>query len=219
MSIKNTILDGTGSGLEAKVKTTRISNEQALCVNIAGISAGVELPATTAVGGNQYSAFLTLNNDGTTSNAGVNGSVTPQVFSIKAIEDYDIIITELVITGADGGIKINNFLGLSTALTNGCNLVIKTDNTYLTTRNFKTTTDFAVYASLGGFDLFSEAAGDLAKTIRQYNNPSIVLRAIGTFGIGDSLQDIITFTVNDNLTAVTQLTIQARGFYSPAGVL
>ena len=72
-----------------------------------------------------YVDDLTLNNDGVTTDMKVDGSVTTQEFSVNADSEFDIFINwvsffiaaELVVT------DLGEFGGITTPLTNGCQLI------------------------------------------------------------------------------------------------
>jgi hypothetical protein len=67
-----------------------------------------------------YRQFLTLNGDGTTSDMLVDGSTTPQLFTIPGEADNDIYITSLsFIIAGDGIVLGDDFAGSGAALTNG----------------------------------------------------------------------------------------------------
>lgn len=75
-----------------------------------------------------YRRFLTLNNDGTTTEMTVDGSVTSQLFSVNAEPNKDIFITSLSIIIIGTGIALgNDFAGSGASLTNGCRLFYKDD--------------------------------------------------------------------------------------------
>lgn len=76
-----------------------------------------------------YRQFLTLNGDGTTSDMLVDGSTTPQLFTIPGKPNNDIYITSLsfVIAG-DGLVLGNDFAGSGSPLTNGCRLYYEDSN-------------------------------------------------------------------------------------------
>ena len=70
-----------------------------------------------------FRQFLTLNGDGTTTDMLVDGSTTPQIFSIDGIARADIYITSLsFIIAGDGIVLGDDFAGSGAALTNGCRL-------------------------------------------------------------------------------------------------
>lgn len=73
-----------------------------------------------------YRRFLTLNNDGTTTEMTVDGSATPQRFTINAEENKDIFITSLSFQILGTGIALGeDFAGSGASLTNGCRLFYK----------------------------------------------------------------------------------------------
>ena len=73
-----------------------------------------------------YRRFLTLNNDGTTTEMTVDGSTTPQRFTINAEPDKDIFITSLSFQILGTGITLGeDFAGSGASLTNGCRLFYK----------------------------------------------------------------------------------------------
>ena len=109
MSIKTNIEDGAGNGYLAKV-----SPEGFLFTQEAPYPPSSEETKITV-----YREFLTLNNNGTTTDMRVNGSTTPQIFYINAEPDFDIYITTVSFLIADAGASLNEFGGI-TALANGC---------------------------------------------------------------------------------------------------
>lgn len=76
-----------------------------------------------------FRQFLTLNGDGTTTDMLVDGSTTPQIFSIDGIARADIYITSLsFIIAGDGLVLGNDFAGSGAALTNGMRLYYEDNN-------------------------------------------------------------------------------------------
>lgn len=224
MSAKGSIKDGQGSNLEACVKKvgTLVPQEQALCVNISGTSPGQSVTTSDSAAGGQLDVFLTQETspgvpDGVTTNAAVNGTLgSPIVFSYYAVPDFDYIVTDIIVIGIDNGIKINNWLGQNSPLTNGCLITIKHDDEITLPEPIQRTRDLAAYATLGGFDLFVEAGGDMTKTIRQYK-PLLVLREEGTFGTLPGSDDHISWTVQDSHAGVDEVTVELRGFLVEPG--
>lgn len=83
-----------------------------------------------SIGNNQiiYRRFLTLDNDGSTASMLVNGSTTPQVFSIESQNDRDTFITSLSFVIAGDSLALgNDFAGSGSPLTNGCRLYYEDD--------------------------------------------------------------------------------------------
>lgn len=73
-----------------------------------------------------YRNFLTLDNDGSTVEMTVDGSTTPQRFTINAREDKDTFITSLSFQIIGTGIALGeDFAGSGASLTNGCRLFYK----------------------------------------------------------------------------------------------
>ena len=76
-----------------------------------------------------FRQFLTLNGDGTTTDMLVDGSTTPQIFSIDGISRADIYITSLSFIIAGAGVVLgNDFAGSGASLTNGCRLYYEDSN-------------------------------------------------------------------------------------------
>lgn len=217
--IKASIKDGQGSNLEACVKKAGTLNpqENAVCVNISGTSPGQSVTTSDSAAGGQTDVFLTLESapsvpDGVTKNAAVNGTLgSPFIFSFQAINDFDYVITDIIIIGIDTSIKINNWMGSNSALTNGCILTIKHDDEITIPEAFKRTRDVAAYSSLAGFELFSEQGGDMTKGIRQYK-PLLVLRETGTYGTLPGSDDFISWKVQDSHSGIDEVTVELRGF-------
>ena len=111
----------------------------------------------------------------------------------------------------DVGIKINNWIGSNSSLTDPCILEIKADNDPLVPREFSRTRDLASYSTLGGFDLLSESGGDMVKAMRQYK-PLLVLREKGKFGTLPGADDYAVWTVQDTHAGINEVTIELRGF-------
>ena len=118
MAIDIKIVDGAGSGNRAKVNDggyilTQNSNLP---------------PVDTREQQLLYRQFLTLNGDGTTTDMIVDGSTTPQLFTINAIPEKDIFITSLSILIQGNNLDLgNNFAG-GVALTNGVRMYYEDQN-------------------------------------------------------------------------------------------
>ena len=223
--LKSSIKDGQGSNLEACVKKvgTQDPKEQALCVNISGTSPGQSVTTSDSAAGGQTDVFLTreitgdFDPDGVTQNAAVNGTVgNPVYFSFIAIPNVDFIITDVIIIGIGNGIKINNWISQNSSLDDPCILDLKADNDPLTADPFFRTRDLAAYATIAGFELFTEAGGDMVKTMRQYK-PLLVLRERGSFGTLPGADDYVRWKIQDSMTQIAEITIQLRGFVVEPG--
>lgn len=219
MSAKVTIKNGqSGLGLEACVKKVD-NDENALCTNISGITGQVRITTIPAAGGGQTDAKLSENGLGVNFDAAVNGTLgSPIDFYFYPFSDYDFVITDIIIAGLDGGIKLNYWLGKNSALSNGCELSIKSDDETTTFDAFKSTMDLSIFSTIAGFELLVEASQDLAKAIRQFI-PALVIRKQGTFGVSASDDDYIRWRVQDSHAGVNEVRIEVRGFKVDPGVV
>jgi hypothetical protein len=228
LSVKVSLKDGTGSGVEACVKEvgTLEPPEKALCVNISGTSPGQSLTTLDSVGGNQKDFFLTQETspgsgipDGVTQNAAVEGTLgSPINFRFNALPEFDLVVTDIIIVGLDVGLKINNWIGSNSALTNGCNLTIKANDDPEIMVNFKRTRDLISWSSLGGDVIYSESGGDMVKAIRQYV-PLLVIRSENTHGTLPESDDYVQWTVQDSHAGINEVTIELRGFVAEPGTI
>ena len=110
MAVRSKIVDGNNEA--------RVDDNGFLQVAVSGIP-------ISQIGNRQiiYRQFLTLDNDGTTTEMTVDGSVTSQLFSVNAEPSKDIFITSLSIIIIGTGIALgNDFAGSGASLTNGCRL-------------------------------------------------------------------------------------------------
>ena len=119
MSVTNKIIDGQGSGRFAKIDDGGYLRVQPS-----------PFPPTSDEDIQIiFREFLTLNNDGTTSDMRVNGSATKQLFYIEAEPNFDIYIKNLSILLADTNTDNSfNTFGDLAALTNGCRLYYEDSN-------------------------------------------------------------------------------------------
>ena len=123
MAIDIKIVDGTGSGNRAKVNDggyifTQNSNLP---------------PVDDNNSQSILRQFLTLNNDGITTDMIVDGSITPQLFTINAIPEKDIYITSLSILVQGNALTLgNDFAGSDVAgnplPTNGMRIYYEDEN-------------------------------------------------------------------------------------------
>jgi hypothetical protein len=126
MSIKVRIEDGDGSGNRAKV-----TEGGYVFVQDSNLPPVDDRDLQII-----YRKNLTLNGDGTTTEMTVDGSTTPQLFTIDAIPEKDIYITSLSIfvqatsltLGEDFAGSNANTGGVTTALPNGCRLYYEDKN-------------------------------------------------------------------------------------------
>jgi hypothetical protein len=185
MSIKNSIKDGTGSNLEAKVDHTSVTNEEALWVNMAGVSPSVTLPVFIGPvkGGFEIDQKASLNGAGVTFDMSVDGSITAQEFRLEADPEFDLIVTRILMSGTDGGVKMQNWFAENSALTNGVLLSLKQNNITLNYEAFTTTASLVEFATEGGDSLYSEQSSSFVKASKKFEVPYII-RKQGVFGTG-----------------------------------
>lgn len=135
----------------------------------------------------------------------VNGSVTPQLFTIPAQAETDVFIQTMIFRAQGNGIKINQFFAKSGAggLTNGVVVTIKSDDVVTTFLPLRTTADFknrwaALSGTLATWEQALEAGADEVTAILNFQNP-FVIKAQGTHGAGND--DYIEVKIQDNITA------------------
>ena len=219
MSVTNKIIDGHGSGQIAKV-----DDGGYLRVQPSPFPPSDDRDTQII-----YRSFLTLNNDGTTSDMRVNGSVTPQLFYIQGEPNLDIYITNLSFVLADTN-SDNSFttFGDLAALTNGCRLYYEDSNGEI---NIGTTlrTNFDLIRLCVGNPSFGSRYAAGGSTF----NPFFLPDAVGTnadaiipvlnfnsvFGFTYGLRlrngtnDRLVFEINDNISVgLDAFDIIAYGF-------
>ena len=198
MSIKVRIEDGDGSGNRAKV-----TEGGYIYVQDSNIPPLDDRDLQII-----YRKNLTLNGDGTTTEMTVDGSTTPQLFTIEAIPEKDIYITSLSIFIEATGIALGlDFAGSAAALTNGCRLYYEDKNGEI---NIGTNlvTNFEFVRLCQGNVPFGDATNAFIKTD---GTPAIfpTLSFKKVFGFQSGLRllrnttDKLVLEVNDNLTPGT----------------
>ena len=158
-----------------------------------------------------YRQNLTLNGDGTTTEMTVDGSTTPQLFTINAIPEKDIYITSLSIFVQATALSLGqDFAGSNTAtatlaLPNGCRLFYEDKN-----GEINIGTDIVV-----NFDFIRLCQGNApfgdnsTAFIKTDGTPTIfpILSFKKVFGFQSGLRllrdttDKLVFEINDDLTA------------------
>lgn len=147
--------------------------------------------------------------NGGSNDLNVNGSGTPVTFSIVAEATFDLFITEMRLHGIDGGIRFDRFLGLNSALSNGIDFSIKSNDLPVDLDPIFTTADIkARFATIGGWALDPASGGDhfLGSFDLVVNN--LAIRKQGTFGT----DDILSIIINDNLSTVESMFLTVIGF-------
>jgi len=217
MALTTHIGDGNGTGIIAKVSESNNKGltSKNLHVTIASVEAGFSLPTQVGISGELYDEQLL---DGASADMTVDGSTTPVEFTIGADTSEDIILNSLTLFGSDGGIKLENYLGINSALTNGVVVEIKTDDVIKTFRPMVSTNDLIKFASIGGVEYFSSQSGDSIKSVLVFS-PAIPIRISGAFGAGATDDDYIKVTINDNLSTLNSMEAFVRGTKAEAGTL
>lgn len=143
----------------------------------------------------------------------VDGSSVVKDFTIAASSTTDLFIEDLIFDGQGNGIKFGQFMSQNTALTNGIEITIKSDDVTTVFPIIKSTEDFKnKWAALSGtgatFRIDVQAGRDEMLAILEFANP-FILRAAGSF----TTDDFIRVRIRDNLTSNLQrLNFRAKGF-------
>ena len=201
MSIRTNIEDGSGNGYLAKV-----SPQGFLYTQEAPYPPTDEETKITV-----YREFLTLNNDGTTTDMRVNGSTTPQEFYIQAEPNVDIYITTVSFIIAGPGASLNEFANLA-ALTNGCRFYYEDNNGEINIgTNLVSNFEF-VRLCQGNPSFGGGASAFLANNVVGTSEAFIPVFDFRNFGFKWGLKltsatlNRLVLEVNDNLTPSANLT-------------
>lgn len=207
MAIKTYIEDGTGTGNVAKVSSDGYLYTQEAPYPPVGEDTKITI----------YRERLTLNNDGTTFDARVNGSVTSQHFWVQAEADTDVYITSVSFLIADANATLTQFGNIGT-LANGCRVYYEDENGIINVgTNLVSNFEF-VRLCLGqpafGNGATAFQAGNVAGTSEGYI-PVLDFRNFG-FRWGLRLKsgtlNKLVLEVNDNVTGVDAFDAIAYGF-------
>lgn len=207
MSIRTNIEDGSGNGYLAKV-----SPEGFLFTQEAPYPPASEETKITV-----YREFLTLNNDGTTTDMRVDGSTTPQQFFISAEPDFDIYITTVSFLIADAGASLNEFGGIS-ALANGCRFFYEDNNGEINVGTSLVSNFEFVRLCQGNPSFGGGASAFLANNVVGPSEAFIPVFDFRNFGfkwglkLAASSQNRLVLEVNDNVTAIDAFNAVAYGF-------
>lgn len=150
--------------------------------------------------------FFQKAENGGSSSLTVNGSTTPVTFTINADSSEDIFLQELRFTGDDGGIQIDNFMGLNSPLSNGINVVVTSSGNTFEFFPIKATSDFQAHFSWGNGKDFNSYAGSGNDFVTASFSPLNPIRLVA--GTADKAE----VTINDNLTQVDNLEFIAFGY-------
>ena len=207
MSIKTNIEDGAGNGYLAKV-----SPEGFLFTQEAPYPPSSEETKITV-----YREFLTLNNDGTTTDMRVDGSTTSQIFYINAEPDFDIYITTVSFLIADAGASLNEFGGI-TALANGCRFYYEDNNGEINIGTSLTSNFEFVRLCQGNPAFGGGNSAFLANNVVGPSEAFIPVFDFRNFGfkwglkLAASSQNRLVLEINDDVTSIDGFNAVAYGF-------
>jgi len=207
MSIKTNIEDGSGKGYLAKV-----SPEGFLFTQEAPYPPSSEETKITV-----YREFLTLNNDGTTTDMRVDGSTASQIFYINAEPDFDIYITTVSFLIADAGASLNEFGGI-TALANGCRFYYEDNNGEINIGTSLTSNFEFVRLCQGNPSFGGGNSAFLANNVVGPSEAFIPVFDFRNFGfkwglkLAASSQNRLVLEINDDVTSIDGFNAVAYGF-------
>jgi hypothetical protein len=153
--------------------------------------------------------FREFAKDGSSIDMNVDGSTTPVDFFVNADTTDDLNIDFLSFQAFDSGIKIDNFLGMNSPITNGVVIEIKSNDKLFTFQPIRNTTEFNSLFAFGpgrAFDLVFASGNDSMVSIFGPSSP-FVLKKQGTFGT----DDYIKVTIQDDIDTVARLRMLAGG--------
>lgn len=161
-----------------------------------------------------YVDDLTLNNDGVTTDMKVDGSVTTQEFSVNADSEFDIFINsvsffiaaELVVT------DLGEFGGITTPLTNGCQLIYENsdEGDIIIGDNLQTNYDLLRMCNMNPqFGLDSNAAFKIIQAFSNQDDGYLFILKFADYGYEQEYSggirlkagstDRLVFKIRDNL--------------------
>lgn len=207
MSFNTKIQDGSGQGFYAKVSPEGFLYTQEAPFPPVGDDTKITI----------YREFLTLNNDGTTSDMRVNGSTTPQRFFINAEPNFDIYITTVSFLIADAGASLNEFGGIS-ALSNGCRFYYEDLNGEINIGTSLVSNFEFVRLCQGNPPFGSGASAFLANNVVGNSEAFIPVFDFRNFGFKWGLKlfagtnNRLVLEVNDNVSGIDGFNAVAYGF-------
>lgn len=147
--------------------------------------------------------------NGPNSDLNTDGSGTPKEFIINADATKNKVIFSLVFEALDNGIKIDNFLGKNSALSNGLVIEIKSQDQIFQFNPITITQEFDSLFSFGtgrSYELLF--ASGLDSMVARFGPSSpFILKPVGTY----TTDDYIKVTVSDNLNSIAKLRFLAVG--------
>lgn len=199
LSPENTISD-PDTGIEANVVAESDGNK--LLVRSSIVPEGL---------GDLFFIHATYNS---AENMNVDGSTTTVIFSIDAesgVGAQDLVVQEMRFESIDSNVKIGNFLGINTALTNGVLVRVTSDGTpfdFLPIANtFHFETHFA-FGPGGKSDIIFDSPNDGVSSTFSPTNPFVLRK---------DTSDKIEILIRDDLTTVVTLKLIAFGFKDDNG--
>jgi len=166
----------------------------------------VKATSISGVIGNRFTKFAEF---GGSKEMNVDGSSTPVVFTIAAEVSDDLIVDSLIFEAFDSGIKIDKFLSLNSALTNGVVVEVKSDDIVFSFEAIRNSTEFDSLFSHGAGRSFSitNASGNDSLVARFGPTGSFAIRQQGTF----ASDDYIKVTISDDISNVNSFRFLSEG--------
>ena len=157
---------------------------------------------------------------GASSDMRVNGSVTPQSFMVKADNDYESWVTDVLLVLADAGISVWSEFGNQAALTNGVEFHWRSPAADADFGTFKTNYEMARTMMFGRMDWASNNVmrGLMSSIVGAADGftPMLDLKRIippNGLQLRRGTEDRIEFIINDDLTVgLDQFEARAFGF-------
>ena len=207
--IKFIISDGHGKG--SKTKVTKDGH-----LSIA--TRDKELPPQgTSSQFRFFSGLLgTTGLDSGSTDMNVDGSVTPQIFKVTADPDFDIRIMKILITLQDTKVEMQKF-GNQAALTNGFDIIVTEDaeDTDII-KDAKVISEIIIQSMIespygGGKDLYIIKDINAAKEDILALPMTVAMMVPGGIRLGIGTKDELRAVVNDDLTAILEMTVRVAG--------
>lgn len=152
--------------------------------------------------------FLHATNGGS-EDLNVNGSTTPVEFIVPADPSKDLVVNSLIFEAFAGGIKIDKFLSLNNALTNGILIEVKAEDEVFQFLPITTTSEFDAHFAYGpgrSFEIVF-ASGNDSMVTRYGPDTAFIIKKQGTYASDDYIKVI----VRDNLNSIAKINFIASG--------
>jgi len=153
--------------------------------------------------------FFEYLKNGGSSDQNVDGSVTPVTFTIGSHATKDKIVTQLRCFGSSSTIKFEQYLGISTELTNGIEIKITSEATVFTFELIKATEDWKNLFSMPDPNAFNI---DVQPSANQFQG---VFRPVPGFKLVANTSDKVDVKIQDDLDESQLITQECAilGFY------